>query len=159
MFSTTQIEMLSSLVPTMAADGYKYYVAYTYTSTSGSSWGGYEVQPDLYVVFSEDKITASNGYTYSVPQGAVRYAIRTANYSSSSSANNKERIVRQTFSGVLRVDLYEHIYSNAEYAAESVVMPDINYRGGGKQLEKTNALGLVATAVLLFVVFVHVFKR
>lgn len=158
MFSTTQVEMLSSLVPTMAADGYKYYVAYTYTRTNDSSWG-YEVQPDLYVVFSPDKITASNGYTYSVPQGAVRYAIRTANYSSSSSANNRDRVVKEPFSGVLRVDLYEHIYSNAEYAAESVVMPDINYRGGGEQLEKTNALGLVATAVLLFIVFVHVFKR
>lgn len=158
MFSTIQVEMLSSLVPTMAANGYKYYVAYTYTRTNDSSWG-YEAQPDLYVVFSQDKITASNGYTYSVSHGAVRYAIRTANYSSSSSANNRDRIVKEPFSGVLRVDLYEHIYSNAEYAAESVVMPDINYRGGGKQLEKTNALGLVSTAVLLFIVFVHVFKR
>lgn len=158
MFSTTQIEMLSSLVPTMAADGYKYYVAYTYTNTSGGGWG-YETQPDLYVVFSKDKIVAGSGYVYTVPQGAVRYAIRTSNYSSSSSANNSERIVEAPFSGTLRIDLYEHIYSNSEYAAESVVMPDINYRGGGEQLEKTNALGLVATALLLFVVFVHMFKR
>lgn len=155
MFSTAQTELLSSLVPTLAADGYKYYVAYTNAQYSGY----YNSNPDLYVVFSEEPIQAEGGYMFNVPAGSIQYAIRTGNYSSSSSANNSDRITAQDFSGSLHVDVYEHIYTNAEYSTGSLVMPDINYRGGGEQLEKTNALGLVCTALLLFVVFCSFFKR
>lgn len=155
MFSTSQVEMLTSLIPTMAADGYKFYVAYTNSQYSGY----YNSEPDLYVVFSKDPIQATGGYMYSVGIGSVQYAIRSGNYSSSSSANNTDRITVQNYSGTLRIDVYEHIYTNAEYTEGSVVMPDINYRGGGEQLEKTNALGLVCTALLLFVVFCSLFKR
>ena len=155
MFSTAQNELLSSLVPTLAADGYKYYVAYTNNDNSGY----YYSDPDLYVVFSKEPIEVTGTYTYLIPEGAMQYSIRSGNYSSSSSANNGERITVQDFSGMLRVDVYEHIYTNAEFSTGSAVMPDINFRGGGEQLEKTNALGLVCTALLLFVVFCSLFKR
>lgn len=155
MFSTAQTEILQSLVPTLSADGYKYYVAYTNAQYSGY----YNSDPDLYAVFAKEPIEATAAYTYTVPAGGVQYAIRSGNYSSSSSANNSERITVQDFSGTLRVNVYEHIYTNAEFSTGTAVMPDINFRGGGEQLEKTNALGLVCTALLLFVVFCSLFKR
>lgn len=155
MFSTAQTEILQSLVPTLAADGYKYYVAYTNNQYSGY----YNSDPDLYVIFSKEPIQSVSAYMFNIPAGSVQYAVRSGNYSSSSSANNSERITAQDFSGTLRVDVYEHIYTNAEFSAGTAVMPDINFRGGGEQLEKTNALGLVCTALLLFVVFCSLFKR
>ncbi len=157
MFSTNQLEVLSALIPTMKDKGFDYYVAYTRTSSS-SGWGT-QAEPDLYVVFSEDKIEASSGYDYTIPEGSVIYTIRTANYSTSDSGVNTERIVSSEFSGKLSINLYEHIYSNAEYGESSVVMPDFNFRGAGEQYEKTNGLGIVLTAVLLFIVFCSFFKR
>lgn len=157
MFSTNQIEVLSALIPTMKDKGFDYYVAYTSTNT-GSSWGS-QTTPDLYVVFSQDKIEASSGYDYTIPEGSVIYTIRTANYSTSDYGVNTDRFVASEFSGQLSIDLYEHIYSNAEYGESSVVMPDFNFRGAGEQYEKTNGVGIVLTAVLLFIVFCSFFKR
>lgn len=157
MFSTNQLEVLSSLIPTMQNNGYKYYVAYTSTNTS-SGWN-VQAKPDLYVVFSEDKITASSGYEYIVPEGSVIYIIRTVNYSTSDSGVNTDRIISSEYSGSLNIDVYEHVYSNADYSSSAVVMPDFNFRGAGVQLEKTNSVGLVCTAVLLFLVFCSFFKR
>ena len=36
MFSTAQTDVLTSLIPVMRRQGYKYYVAYTNTSTTNS---------------------------------------------------------------------------------------------------------------------------
>lgn len=155
MFSTTQIEVVQTLVPTMREAGYKYYIAYTNTKTSNYIF----TEPDLYFIFSKDKIEASSGYEYTIPEGSVKYACRSGNYSTSSSGVNTERYVSSPFSGYLTIDPYEHIYSNAVYCESSVVMPDINFRGAGEEYEKTNALGLVVTAVLLFIVFCSFFKR
>lgn len=157
MFSTNQIEVLSALIPTMKDKGFDYYVAYTYTSTS-SGWGT-QTQPDLYVVFSQDKIEASSGYIYTIPEGSVIYTIRTPNYSTSDYGINTERFISSEYSGTLTVDVYEHIYTNAEFGEAAVVMPDLNFRGAGEQYEKTNGLGFVVTALLLFVVFCSFFKR
>lgn len=156
MFSTNQIEVTQTLVNTMRQQGYKYYVAYTNTNTS-SGWNSYV--EDLYIVFSKSEITATSGYSYVVPADSLHYAIRTGNYSSSSSAVNNERYVVSYYEGVLNIDVYEHIYTNAEFGESILVMPDINYRGAGEQYEKTNGIGLVVTAVLLFVFFCSVFKR
>lgn len=157
MFSTNQIELLSALIPTMKDKGFDYYVAYTSTSRN-SGWGTQTI-PDLYVVFSKDKIEASSGYDYTIPEGSVIYTIRTPNYSTSDYGVNTDRLVTSEFSGQLSIDLYEHIYSNAEYGDSSVVMPDFNFRGAGEQYEKTNGVGFVLTAVLLFIVFCSFFKR
>lgn len=155
MFSTTQIEVAQTLVPTMRDSGYKYYIAYTNTKTGNYTFN----EPDLYFIFSKDKIEASSGYEYAVPEGSVQYACRSGNYSTSSSGVNTERYVFSPYSGNLIIEPYEHIYSNAVYGESSVVMPDINFRGAGEEYEKTNSLGLVVTAVLLFIVFCSFFKR
>lgn len=155
MFSTTQIEVVQTLVPTMREAGYKYYVAYTNTRINNYS----NIEPDLYFIFSKDEITSTSSYSYSIPDGSIQYACRSANYSTSSSAVNSERYSISDFSGVLTIKPYEHIYSNASYGESIAIMPDINFRGAGEQYEKTNGLGIVVTAVLLFIVFCSFFKR
>lgn len=157
MFSTNQLEVIQTLVPTMKNQGYDYYIAYTNTDTS-SSWGS-TTEPDLCIVFSSDEITATSGYSYDVPEGSVMYVIRTGNYSTSQSAVNTDRYEISEYSGILNIDIYEHVYSNSTYSEGVVVMPDINFRGAGETYEKTNALGLVCTAVLLFICFCSFFKR
>lgn len=149
MFSTAQQAYCDSLIPTMYARGYPYYIAYTYSIPS-SGWNQQSV-PDLYIVFSKDPITSSNGYSYSVPSDSVRYAIRTNNYSTSSGANNSERMAVSNFYGNLTVDPYEHIYSNATFTG-STIQPDILDKGG-KQNEYLQAQGFMLTAFFLFVVF------
>lgn len=157
MFSTNQIEVLSALVPTMKNKGFDYYVAYTSTSVN-SGWGSV-ANPDLYVVFSRDKIVSSSGYDYTIPEGSLLYSIRTVNYSTSDYGVNSERFVKSEFAGNLSINEYEHIYSNAEYIEGSVTMPDLNFRGVGEQYEKIDGIGIVISVVLLFVVFCSFFKR
>ena len=70
MFSTTQIEVVETLVPTMRNSGYKYYIAYTNTRTGNYTF----TEPDLYFIFSKDEIVASSGYEFIVPEGSIQYA-------------------------------------------------------------------------------------
>lgn len=131
----------------MRERGYSYYVAYTHTYTDSY----YRNEPDLYIVFCKEKITANSAYTYSVPQGAVMYIIRTNNYSTSSSAVNTSRVTSQPYGGSFTVDAYEHIYSNAEFSG-STIQPDILSKGV-KQNEILNAQSIVVLAFFLFIVF------
>lgn len=131
----------------MRQRGYSYYVAYTNTFTD--NFNRYE--PDLYLIFSKDKITANSAYTYTAPQGSILYVLRTSNYSTSSNAVNTSRVTSQSYSGTFTVDAYEHIYSNAEFAGNTI-QPDILSKGV-KQNEILNAQSIVVLAFFLFIVF------
>lgn len=148
MFSTSQEQYLKSLIPTMVDSGYSHYIAYTYTNTNNSSWG-YTATPDLYVVFSKQPITANDGYSYTVPADSVRYVIRTGNYSSSNTANNSERVRTESFSGRLSVDVYEHIYTNAEFTGVAL-QPDFCYESGVYSNYVSLALSIALVTLLLF---------
>lgn len=126
MFSTTQQEVIDSLVPTYLAKGYKSYVCYTLTNIN--SGYGSTAQPDLCFVFSKGEITANSGYSYSVPSGSVMLKYRTVNYSSGNYAVNTDRIVQTLYSGSLNIDVYEHIYTNAAFSESSVIQPDITIK-------------------------------
>lgn len=147
MFNTAQQLYCDTLIPTMRERGYSYYVAYTNTYTDSF----YRYEPDLYIIFSKQKITANSAYTYSVPQGAVMYIIRTSNYSSNNNAVNTDRLTSQSYGGTFTVDAYEHIYSNAEYSG-TTIQPDILSKGV-KQNEILNAQSIVVLAFFLFIVF------
>lgn len=147
MFNTSQQAYCDSLIPTMRERGYTYYVAYT--NTSNDDFNRY--QPDLYLVFSKDKITANSAYTYTAPQGSILYILRTNNYSSSSHAVNTSRVTSQPYGGTFTVDEYEHIYSNADYSG-TTIQPDILSKGV-KQNEILNAQSIVVLAFFLFIVF------
>lgn len=144
MYSTSQIEVVSSLVPTLKEQGYEYYIA-----TTNVTIGYYtEVEPDLYIYFSEEPIIASNGYSYDLPDNTLKYTIRTPNYSSSSTAVNTNRIVVETIEAqTINIDVYEHIYTNAEFNTGAVVQPDICAKGG-YQSEKIESVGIVITVLL-----------
>lgn len=150
MFSTSQEQFIKSFVPTLREKGYKYYVCYTHTRTNNDYNG--RVEPDLYIVASKEKITASSAYSYAVPSGSVRYIVRTPNYSTNNSAVNTERIVSEDFTGNLRVDVYEHVYTNSTFTGQSL-QPDIL---GGEQYAETSYLQAnnIILAVLLFVVVI-----
>lgn len=147
LFNTAQQTYCDSLIPTMRERGYSYYVAYSHTYTDSY----YRYEPDLYLVFSKQKITANSAYSFTVPQGSIMYSIRTGNYSSNNNAVNTSRVTSQTYGGTFTVDAYEHIYSNAEFAGHTI-QPDILAKGV-KQNEILNAQSIVVLAFFLFIVF------
>lgn len=152
MFSTAQNDYLKSLVPVMRQQGYRYYVAYS-DNDRGNNY-----DPDLYVIFAKDKITANGLYSYSVPAGSVRYSIITSN----TSYNNTAYRVSTASVGVsmVTVDRYEHIYSNAAPATDTVqLQPDILYTEGVYQNETLAAVGIVLTIGLFVAWFWRLFSR
>lgn len=149
MFNEAQQTIIETLVPTMRKEGYTYYVAYTYTNTS--SWSDDSNQPDLYFVFSREEITASAAYRFSVPAGSVRYICRSDNYSRYDDSVNSPRIASESFSGVLSINVYEHVFTNATFSG-ATLQPDV-LKGERTTNEYLQANGILLAAFLLFVVF------
>ena len=152
MFSTSQNDYLKSLVPVMRQQGYRYYVAYSDNDRNNN------YDPDLYVIFSKDKITANSLYSYSVPAGSVRYNIITSN----TSYNNTAYRVTTASVGAstVTVDRYEHVYSNAVPAMDTVqLQPDILYTGEVYVRETVSAVGIVLTIGLFVTWFWRLFSR
>ena len=156
MFSTNQIEYVKTLLPTYANQGYKYYIAYT----NNDNTNYYSTNPDLYVIFSKDKITASDGYNYSVnPEETVIISIRTGNYSTSTSADNSERVlVNQYVNETLFIDEWEHIYTNAEFTGHTL-QPDYNLISGGETNVRLEAITFVLLVYLLITIGSKLFRR
>ena len=157
MFSTNQIEYIKTFLPTYANQGYKYYIAYTNNDSSSSY---YNTDPDLYILFSKDKIEASSGYRYSVnPEETIIISIRTGNYSSSNNANNTERVVVNQFvNDSFFVDEWEHIYTNAEFGSY-VLQPDYNLISGGETNVRLEAITFVLLVSLLITIGSKLFRR
>ncbi len=156
MFSTNQINYIESFLPTYAEQDYTHYVAYTdSTNTSGY----YQTDPDLYIVFSKSEITAVDGYTYTVPEGAVQLCIRTNNYSSSTNANNSDRVVVEDFTGTeLSIDEFEHIYTNATFTGYTI-QPDINLINGGETNVRLEAISYIMLVVVIFSAMSRLFNK
>ena len=133
----------------MRNEGYKYYVAYSNTDTSNSFY--YRRQPDLYFIFSKEKITASSSYSYSVPAGSILYICRSNDYSSSSYADNSARIKSENYSGNLSIDVYEHIFTNAEFSSQTI-QPDI-LKGEQSSNVYLQGIGIILSVFLLFILF------
>ena len=151
MFSTTQDNILKTLVPVMRRQGYKYYLAYTNTDTQ-SSWNS-SSKVDLYVIFSSEEIVANNQYSFTVPADSVRYSIRSSNYSSGTNAVNTARYVSEAYSGNVNIQAYEHVYTNAEFSSYSV-QPDILYESqGGYLYEGVISASILCSILILFIVF------
>ena len=152
MFSDAQQRYIASLVATMRKD-YPYYIAY-----SDFRYGSSDV-PSIYVIFSKDKITASDMYTFSVPSG-VRYAIYTNNYSSYV-PNPARQSVTTYNGGSLSVPVYEFVYTNAVFSSYSV-QPNINSLYGGDynaQLQTQNFIVVAACLCVLIYGIINSFRR
>ena len=147
MFSTAQQAYIDAILPTYAKDGYKYYVVYSNNVASGSSY--YSTSPDLYALFSKSPISAQDAYTFSLEDSSVLVAVRSGNYSSSSSAVNTARVSASEYTQTtLTVDKYEHIYTNAEFEGITL-QPDYNLISGGE----TNVRLESITFIMLVVIF------
>ncbi len=156
MFSTNQINYIQAFLPTYAQQGYKSYIAYT-DSTNTSSY--YQTEPDLYIIFSKSEIIASDGYTYSIPAGAVQLCIRTGNYSTSNNSNNSDRVVVRNFTGTkLSVDEFEHIYTNAMFTGHTI-QPDVNLLNGGETNVRLEAISYILIFVVGFVFITGLFRK
>lgn len=156
MFSTNQINYIESFLPTYAEKDYTHYVAYT---DSTNTTGYYQTDPDLYIVFSKSEITASDGYTYTVPEGAVQLCIRTNNYSSSTNSNNSDRVVVRDFTGTkLFIDEFEHIYTNATFSGYTA-QPDINLINGGETNVRLEAISFIMLVVVIFTAMSRLFNK
>lgn len=155
MFSTNQINYIQSFLPTYAQQGYKSYIAYT-DSTNTSSY--FPTEPDLYIIFSKSVITASDGYSYNVPEDSLRLSIRTGNYSSSSTANNSDRVVVEPYNGHLSLDEFEHVYTNATFTGYTV-QPDINLINGGETNVRIEAISHILIFVIGIVFITSLFRK
>lgn len=158
MFNTAQKDLIENLVPLMRKEGYDYYVAYT--NTTLNSGYNYTVQPDLYIVFSRDKLSFTSAYSFNCSNGSIRFACRTVNYSSSNTAVNTDRIVKSSVNGNVNVNVYEHIYTNAEYSSSvGIRHPDILYSTeGGYAYDISFASTIAICIVLLFSVFSSIIR-
>ena len=145
MFSTAQQAYIEAIIPTYAKAGYRYYVCYT-DSVANSGFGS-SANPDLYALFSKSPISAQDAYTFSVEDDSVLVAIKSGNYSSSSSASNTARVTASDYTQTtLTVSAYEHIYTNAEFKTITL-QPDFNLISGGEtnvRLESITFIMLVA---------------
>lgn len=148
MFSTNQQAYIEALLPTYAKEGYKYYVAYT---DSVANSGYYtSTNPDLYVLFSKKRISAKDAYIYDVQDDSIIVAVRCGNYSSSSSANNSERVVVSDYSAkTLSIPVYEHIYTNAEFESYAL-QPDYYLNSVGETNVQVQANSFILLTIALF---------
>lgn len=151
MFNTAQTQILESLIQTNAERGYHYYVAYTNTNTN--TIYNTSVKPDLYVVFSTDKIEQNSAYSYTIPAGSVRYTIRSVNWSSSSAAVNTDRIIPVPFSGRLNIEVFEHVYTNTSSSTISYALqPDI-LKEGSVNFEYSALCAFLLGSLLFYLIF------
>ena len=132
----------------MLEKGFSHYVAYTNTTTSGYT----STDPDLYIVFSSEEISANSSYSYNIPSGSVLCTFRSNNYSTSSYAVNTERILIEDYTDtVLDIEIYEHVSTNA-ISTSYTVQPDILKEGRVNTVyEQTNSILL--SILLFFIVF------
>ena len=158
MFSTAQQAYIDAILPTYAKDGYKYYVVYS--NNVGNSGYYSSTDPDLYAVFSKKAISAQDAYTFNIQDSSILVSIRSSNYSSSSSANNGGRVVVSDYSAqTLKVPVYEHVYTNAEFTGHTL-QPDYYLTTGGETNVQIEALTIIVLAVVVFVALRKlIFKR
>lgn len=151
MFNTAQTDYIKSLVPTMREQGYEYYVAYSDFDRSDNS------SPDVYIVFSREKIDPQGLYVFSIPADSVLYSVNSSNYSRTN--GNDIRVSITNYNGsTLTVDRWEHIYTNAEFTGFAV-QPDITKGTEVQTNETLQAVGIIISVCLLFTVFISFFKR
>ena len=153
MFSTAQQAYIDAILPTYAKEGYKYYVVYSNNVANSGFYGS--TDPDLYAIFSKEAISAKDAYTYDVGDSSILVTIRSGNYSSSSSAVNTDRVVVNDYAAqTLRIDPYEHIYTNAEFKTYTL-QPDYYLASGGE----TNVQLQGNTFLILIIVIFLVLNR
>lgn len=149
MFSVAQMDIMRPLVAQMRDKGYLYYVAWGNVLSSTTN------DYDIYMIFAEDPITANTMYTYAIPDGSIKYSIRSGNaYSNQTAARITTSVIGAT---TLTINDYQHCSTNAEFGT-AVIQPDLFFTE--VQGYETQGGTLFMLIVFLFVfAFVHLFRR
>ena len=150
MFSTAQQSYIDSILPTYADMGYKYYVCYTDSSSSGYN----DYHPDLYFIFSDKQITSDTGYKFTYSD-SIQVAIYTGNVSTYNQAQRLQ--VTSLSAGSRSVPVYEHIYSNASFTG-TVVQPNYYISSRGLSNAQQNAFMLGVGVIVFFCFFTRLFR-
>lgn len=149
MFNTAQQQYVTDLVNTLYSE-YPYYIAFTHTSLYSFSQ---RVEPDLYLIFSKDKIEALSGYQYSLSGECKQFKVRTLNYSTSNNSVNTDRVEVDDYTQeIITIDSYEHIYTNAEFKT-IISQPDILKEGSYQNVKIDTNSVLLAVFLLVFCFF------
>ncbi len=157
MFSTNQQAYIEALLPTYAKEGYKYYVCYTNTMVNSGYY--YSADPDLYVIFSKERISATDAYTFDIAESSIIVAVRCGNYSTSSNANNSARLTVTDYAAqTLTVPEYEHIYTNAEFQTYAL-QPDYYLTSRGETNVQIQALSFIVLVIALYAFIRKLWKR
>lgn len=117
MWSSQYQDYVKQLVETNRKE-YPYYIAHTCTY-----WGSVNNynKPSFKVYFSKEPITANDMYTYTLSGDSCVYSVIGGNANSNGSSR---RVSFAPASGVISVDDYEFVYTNAEFTTASI-QPDI----------------------------------
>ncbi len=156
MFSTAQLEYIKAYLPTYAKQGYKFYLCYSDSDSSGGY--GSQTQPDLYIIFSKSEITQNSLYSYSVGENSVLLSIRTGNYST---YNSQPRVtVADETRTTVQINSYEHVFTNAAAQSETVsFQPDFYLSSGGDTNVKLEAVSFILLVTLICSLLSRVFFK
>ncbi len=152
MFSTTQLDVLEGLVPTLRAEGYLYYVAVTDNTRSDNT------SPDLIVYFSKKEIVSSEWLRFFIPSDSLKYEIRTGNASSYNNNGPRFNVTEIETSNFINVDDVEFVSTNATYTVSSIAQPDYIIGEVGSY-EIQGALLVSVCVFIFFMFFVKLFRR
>lgn len=125
MFSSVEVDYLKGLLNVYAEQGYKYYIAHTITQSNNNN--------DFVVYLSKDKITShSSSSFYLSDNSIVIYVDSSSRNDNGYNSSLHSRDTLDSYSGLVRVDIAEFIYTNAkvEYSStQDIINPDILLSG------------------------------
>ncbi len=106
MFSQVEIDYIKSLVNVYKCRGYMYYLAHTVTERNN--------EYDICIYLSKEEIVASTDEIFKVNNGLVVYVDSSSrNDNNSSSIHSRDVLSNSNFSGTVRINTAEFIYTNS----------------------------------------------
>lgn len=150
MFSTAQLDLMIPLVAQMRSEGYLYYLAFQ-NQLTGSNY-----DYDLYIYFSKEEITSSDGYSYLLPADSLKYSIRSGNASTYSTGSRLDLAVLDFEQSVV-VDSYQHISTNCCFTGVTL-QPDLTFTEV-RNNEASSGLLFMFSVFIFFFAFLKLFRR
>lgn len=143
MWSDVNKDYVKQLVLTNREE-YPYYVAHTCTYWGINNSSSY---PTFKVYFSKEPIKSSDIYNYTFTGETMVYNVVSNNANSN---YHNQRVTTSTYTGNLKIDNYEFVYSNAEYSTRTI-QPDITATENISRAEY-QGVNLIFLAVVLGII-------
>lgn len=156
MFSQVEIDYIKSLVNVYRDKGYMYYLAHTVTERNN--------EYDICIYFSKEEIDASTDEIFNINNALVIYIDSSSrNDNNNSSIHTRDLISNSNFSGTVRVNTAEFIYTNAvcNYTETMFcINPDILQSGVTSYNSnlQNNVIIVLLTVILLYHFIYDIFR-